>query len=202
MDITSLLNEIPPSASDQLLHSWGYDLLFEYHTIAQQLPPSNSPVIELATGTGRMCAILSGMFPSIISGDISLTDLPRTVQRIPQQYLSRLQFLQLDMEHLPFHSNRITSLVCMNTMHEVEQPKKCLEEIIRVMSMNGTAVIGDFNRTGFEVMQKIHEQVYHNDHPEGNITTDEIERILKVSFRSVRTIASPLNITYIASDKR
>lgn len=149
-----------------------------------------------------MCAILSCMVPLVISGDISLTDLPRTIQRIPGQFLERIHFLQLDMEKLPFRSGSIASLVCMNTMHEVDHPYECLAEIVRVMRSDGTVIIGDFNRTGFDVMQKIHETVYHNNHSEGCITMDEIERILSSSFHSIRPLASPLNISYVASHKR
>ncbi|MDP1676856.1 MAG: methyltransferase domain-containing protein [Bacteroidota bacterium] len=202
MDIETFLDLIPQSQSDQLLTTWGFDLVREYFDVAQQLPPTNSPVIELATGTGRMCAILSCMFPSTISGDISLADLPRTLQRVPKQFLSNIQFLQLNMENLPFCSDSIISLVCMNTMHEVEHPQKCLQEMIRVMSPDGTLVVGDFNRAGFNAMQKIHEIVYHNDHHKGFISNNEIKKILVSSFHSVRSITTPLNITYFSSLKK
>jgi ubiquinone/menaquinone biosynthesis C-methylase UbiE len=115
MNIETILELITPSQSDQLLKIWGFDLVSEYFTIAQQLPPTNFPVIELATGTGRMSAILSCMFPSTISGDISLTDHPRTLQRVPKQFLSRIQFLQLNMENLPFRSDNILSCMRLST---------------------------------------------------------------------------------------
>ncbi len=193
---------IPQSQSDQLLRGWGFDLLKEYFSIVQQLPLTNSPVVELATGTGRMCAALSCIFPKIISGDISMDDLPRVYQRIPEQFLEHVNFVQLDMEVLPFPSKSISTLVCLNTMHEVSHPDVCLHEMIRVMNSNGTLVIGDFNQTGFDSMQKIHEIVYHNDHKEGSISTDEIVRVLTDSFQTVRSVTTPLNITYFASGKQ
>jgi len=202
MNIEPYLELIPMSQSDQLLRGWGYDLLREYYSIAQQLPVTNSPVIELATGTGRMCATLSCIFPTILSGDITLNDLPRVYQRIPEQFMERVNFVQLDMEALPFPSKSISTLVCLNTMHEVSHPHLCLQEMIRVMNPKGTLVIGDFNQTGFDTMRRIHEIVYHNDHQEGFISTDEIEKILTSSFHYVRSVTTPLNITYFASDKR
>ncbi len=201
MDIEPYLSLIPQSQSDQLLHGWGFDLLREYFVIAQQLSPTKSPIIELATGTGRMCATLSCIFPTIFSGDNSLTDLPRTYQRIPKQFAERVHYLQLNMENLPFRSDSISTLVCLNTMHEVSHPDVCLHEMIRVMNPNGTLVIGDFNRTGFDAMQKIHEIVYHNDHLEGSISTDKIKMVLTASFCSVRSVTTPLNTTYFASNK-
>lgn len=202
MNYESLKNQIPPSQSDLLLQSWGFDLMNEYFSIATLLPRNNAPVIELATGTGRMCAILSCIYPFIISGDISLTDLPRTLQRIPLLVLDRVHFLQLNMEKLPFRSGSIDSIMCINTIHEVDHPQACMKEMIRTMSPNGTLVIGDFNKTGFSVMQKIQEIVYHTNHSEGFITMDEVELLLSSSFSTVRSVATPLNITYVSSDKR
>jgi hypothetical protein len=74
--------------------------------------------------------------------------------------------------------------------------------MIRVISPDGTLVIGDFNRTGFDVMQKIHENVYHSDHQEGFISNNEIKKILVDSFHSVRSITTPLNTTYFSSSKK
>jgi ubiquinone/menaquinone biosynthesis C-methylase UbiE len=198
----SILARIPLSQSDKLLHGWGYDLLQEYFLIAGHLPGDSAPVIELATGTGRMCAVLSCLFPQIISGDISLQDLPRVRERIPADRSGRVQCVQLDMEQLPFRTNALKTIVCMNTLHETDHPEACLREMIRVLHPHGTLAAGDFNRTGFDVMQRIHEAVYHNTHSEGTITLDEIERQLAVSFRSLRTVTTPLNTTFFATGKR
>ena len=202
MGIDSILQLIPRSQSDNLLSEWGYDLLREYFSIAEQLPRTASPPLELATGTGRMCAVLSSIFPWIITGDISLQEIPRVKQRVPAQFLNRIQYVQLDMEQLPFRSDSVQSIVCMNTLHEVTDPTVCLQEMIRIVRYEGTFAVGDFNRTGFDVMQKIHEQVYHNDHDEGVITHREIEAILSSAFQSIRIFTTTLNTTYFASHKR
>lgn len=201
-EISSFLEYIPPSQSDILLREWGFDLLREYFLIAHQLPATKNPVLELATGTGRMCAVLSCLFPSIITGDHSLRDLPRVKERVPHQFLHRIKFLQLDMEHLPFQTGLIHTNVCMNTLHETEHPITCLQELIRVTSCEGSLIAGDFNRTGFDIMQKIHESVYHNNHDEGTIRSSEIHEILYEAFTIVRIISTPLNTTYMASVKR
>ena len=202
MDINTHLEQIPQSQSDLLLRAWGYDLVREYFSVAQQLPQSSAPVVELATGTGRMSAVLSCIFPSIISGDISFNDLPRVLQRIPKPNVERVHFVQLNMENLPFQSDSIHTVVCMNTLHEVSNPYLCLLEMIRVIRPDGTLVIGDFNRTGFDAMKKIHQTVYHNDHLEGLISLDEIERLLSSSFHTVRSFSTTLNVTCIASNKQ
>lgn len=202
MDIEPLLKEIIPSQSDKILHQLGFDLVREYFHIAQQISPAGSPVLELATGTGRMSAVLASLYSSVITGDISLSDLPRTLSRIPSQYSQRVSFLQLDMEQLPFRTGSIQSTFCLNTLHETEDPLSCLQEMVRIVHHNGHLVVGDFNRTGFDVMQKIHQTVYHNDHSEGTISNEEIKEILVRSFETIRTIITPLNITFVATQKR
>lgn len=202
LEIDSLHKNITPSQSDRLLREWGFDLVREYFLIAQHLPSSNAPVIELATGTGRMSAVLSCLFPNVITGDISLQDLPRTRERIPRQYLDRVQFLQLDMEHLPFKNHSVRSVVCINTFHEIKQPHGCLQELLRIVHPNGTLIAGDFNSTGFEMMQKIHETVYHNNHDEGSFSLQEIELHLSEAFNTIQTVMTPLNTSFVATNKR
>ncbi len=202
MDIERLLSEIEPSQSDRILHQLNFDLVREYFLIAEHLPLSDAPVLELATGTGRMSAVLASLHPSVITGDISLTDLPRAYTRIPAQFRDRVQFQQLDMEKLPFRSDSMKSLVCMNTLHETEHPELCLKEMIRIVDPNGIFIVGDFSRKGFDTMQTIQRTVYHNDHAEGTISTEVIKMILQQNFDSIHTFTTDLNITYITSHKR
>ncbi|MFZ4619316.1 MAG: class I SAM-dependent methyltransferase [Bacteroidota bacterium] len=202
MDIERLLSEIEPSQSDRILHQLGFDLVREYFLIAEHLPMSEGPVLELATGTGRMSAVLASLHPSVITGDISLTDMPRAFARIPAQYRNRVQFQLLDMVKLPFRNDSVKSLVCMNTLHETEHPESCLEEMIRIVDPSGVFIVGDFSRKGFDTMQTIQRTVYHNDHSEGSISTEAIKKILQQHFDSILTFTTNLNITYIASLKR
>lgn len=201
MDFHSFRRQIPPSQSDQLLREWGYDLVNEYFTIAQSITASENVVIELATGTGRMSAVLSLLFPHVITGDISLADRTKALQRIPHEHLHRVHFLQLDMEHLPFQSDRIAVHVCLNTLHEVLHPRRCLSELIRTGHPEGVIIVGDFNETGFDVMQKIHETVYHNNHERGTISSDDIGSMLSDAYHNIQTLSTPLNRTYVATNK-
>ena len=196
------LSSIPLSESDRLLHTWGFDLTAEYASIVNAVDTHSSVAVELATGSGRMCAVLAGMFDTVITGDRSLVDHTRALARIPEPFRHRIQYSVLDMEQLPFRDGNIPLLFCMNTLHEVASPVQCLRELIRVVHPNGTLVVGDFNKKGFDTMQRIHEIVYHNDHEEGSISSHTIEEILTSSFTSVTTLDTALNISFIASGKR
>ncbi|MBP6672167.1 MAG: methyltransferase domain-containing protein [Bacteroidetes bacterium] len=202
MEEDSFYSHIEPSESDRILHGYGCDLVREYFSVARHVPVTHQPIVELATGTGRMIAVLSTFAPSILTGDITLHDLPRAHKRVPLQFRDRVSYLQLTMEHLPFCTDFIRSMICMNTMHETEHPELCLMEMIRTIHPEGTLIVGDFNRKGFDVMQKVQQQVYHTDHHEGCITTEQIRAILNDSFNTVTAFETELNLSYIASDKR
>lgn len=202
METNVVLSSIPFSESDRLLQSWGYDLIGEYGAVANMIPATQEPVIELATGTGRMCAVLSFSCPRIVTGDISLKDLPKTLHRLPPQHAHRISVLQLNMERLPFRTGSIRTIVCMNTMHEVAAPQTCLHEMIRVLHPDGLLAVGDFNATGFAMMQKVHHRVYHNEHSTGSIAMSDVESTLRSGFRDVRHLSTPLNETVFASGKR
>ncbi|MBI2429304.1 MAG: class I SAM-dependent methyltransferase [Ignavibacteriales bacterium] len=201
MDIASFLSTISLSESDRLLHSWGFDLTKEYLSIATQVNTASSVALELATGTGRMCAVLSALFPTVITGDLSLNDHERARRRIPTSTVNRVQFTQLDMESLPFRTGSIPLLFCLNTLHEVSHPKRCIEEMIRVIHPDGTLVIGDFNRIGFDAMEKIHRIIYKNEHHEGTISMEVVKAKLSGSFSVVNEVPTLLNDTLIASKK-
>jgi hypothetical protein len=51
-------------------------------------------------------------------------------------------------------------------------------------------------------MQKIHEQVYHNDHAEGTMPIHDADEILRRSFHTVEPLSTPLNMTFIAQVKK
>lgn len=202
MEEDSLYSRIEPSESDRILHGYGCDLVREYFSVARHLPISHQPIVELATGTGRMIAVLSTFAPSILTGDISLTDLPRAQNRVPEQFRERVSFLQLDLERLPFRTDAIRSMICMNTMHETERPFDCLQEMIRTIHPDGTLIIGDFNRKGFDLMQTVQQQVYHTDHHEGYISSTDIHHVLIETFNTVTIFRTEMNTSYIAVKKR
>jgi ubiquinone/menaquinone biosynthesis C-methylase UbiE len=196
------LSSMPFSESDILLHSWGFDLTKEYFSIASQVTTDAPFAVELATGTGRMSAVLSGLFSSVITGDLSLSDHERAIARVPMPYRNRVHYVQLNMESLPFRTGSIPLVFCVNTLHEVERPEQCIQEMIRVLSPNGTLVLSDFNKTGFEAMKKIHEIVYHNTHSEGFTTMEKVKQTLSRIFSSLKVVQTPLNAIVIASRKQ
>ena len=194
---------IPPSPSDELLRTWGYDLVDEYVQIVREASlPAGSEVLELATGTGRMTAVLTRLGFRVRSGDLTNEKEEQVWQRVLPQFARNVELMMLDMRALPFKSGSVRTITCLNTLHELATPHECLEELLRVHDRSGVLVLGDFNDTGFEAMQNLHQTLHGNDHPRGLLKISEAEPVLRSHYSDVKIVLTPLNISLIASGKK
>lgn len=202
-DITKSIASISLTDSDKLLQSWGYHLAAEYFQVLSNSKLSfHQPILELATGTGRMAAILTRLGYDVVSGDISTVDREKAVMRITKEYLSKVKFQIINMEALPFDDDSFSNVISMNTFHHLENPEICLKELVRVHSGQHSLIIGDFKETGFNELQKVHQILYGNDHPRGILNMVQIKSFLETQYREIKEVHTPLNLTCIALGKK
>jgi len=194
---------IPKSESDLLLNEWGFDLLEDYLAliIAASFPINNF-ILDVATGTGRAASILSRLGYQILTGDYNYNMKSESEIRITKEYLDNVKYIQLNLENIPFPANTIENIVCINTLHELDNPFLCLNEIIRIHSSRGNLLIADFNPEGFDVLDKLHTVRYGKLHPRGKISSDELESILTINYSEIKDINTKLNRGFIVSGKR
>lgn len=163
-------NSIPKSETDTLLNKWGYDLIDEYYQLITAAEfPSGCLILDVATGTGKAASILSRMGYNTITGDYNYDHKFESENRISPKYLNKVKFIRLNLENIPFPDDSIENIVCINTLHELDNPTVCLCEILRIHSPNGKLLIADFNSEGFDVMDKLHSVRYNKTHPGGKI---------------------------------
>ncbi len=202
-DIFKLIASISLTDSDKLLQSRGYNLAAEYYEILSHATlDTHQPILELATGTGRMSAVLTRLGYDVITGDVSTEDRKNAELRITTEYLHKVKLLTIDMEALPFDDGSSPSVISMNTFHHLERPEVCLRELIRVHSGKNSLIIGDFNETGFAELQKVHQILYAKDHTRGNLSMDKLKPFLETQYHEVKEIHTKLNVTLIASAKK
>jgi len=194
---------IPKSESDLLLFDWGYDLMEEYFRMisAANFPP-NSLILDVATGTGRAASTLTRLGHSVITGDYNLDSKIESERRITEAYLDKVKYIRLNLEKIPFADSTVDNIVCINTMHELNNPLLCLSEIIRVHSPKGKLLMADFNSEGFDVMDKLHTVRKGELHPRGKISSGEIKNILVDNYSDIKEINTKLNRGFIAGGNR
>jgi len=194
---------IPKSESDLLLREWGYDLLEEYFTMISAAGfPQNGLILDIATGSGRAVSTLTRLGHSVITGDHSLDSKSECEKRITESYLNKVKFIQLNLKQIPFTDDAIVNVVCINTLHELDDPFLCLKEICRIHSTAGKLLIADFNAEGFDVMDKLHIIRERGLHPRCKISSEGIKKNLVEAYFNVEEINTKLNNGFIVSRKR
>lgn len=194
---------IPKTENDLLLNKWGFDLMEEYLVlIISARFPINNYILDVATGTGRSASILSRLGHHIITGDYNYMMKNESEIRITKEYMDNVKYIQFNLEKIPFPDNVIDNIVCINTLHELDNPFLCLNEIIRVHSCKGKLLIADFNSEGFDMLDKLHTVRSGRLHPRGKIASDELMSIITVNYSEIKEINTKLNRGFIASGKR
>ena len=194
---------IPKSESDLLLFDWGYDLMEEYFRMisAANFQP-NSLILDVATGTGRAASTLTRLGHSVITGDYNLDSKIESERRITEAYLDKVKYIRLNLEKIPFADSTVDNIVCINTMHELNNPLLCLSEVIRVHSPKGKLLMADFNSLGFDAMDKLHTVRKGELHARGKISSEEIKNILVDNYSDIKEINTQLNRGFIAGGNR
>jgi ubiquinone/menaquinone biosynthesis C-methylase UbiE len=198
-----ILSSIPASKSDAHLNSLGFDLTSEYLKILKRASfVDGFPVLELAAGSGRAGALITRLGFNLVACDLSEESRDRHRLRVTRDYISSTEYLTLDMESLPFCSDSIFNIASINTIHELDRPRKSLLEMIRVIHKSGKLLLTDFNYTGFEIIALVHEASYGSPHPEGSLKIDRIHEILLEYFEAVEIFETELNKTFYCTSKR
>jgi ubiquinone/menaquinone biosynthesis C-methylase UbiE len=193
----------PPTASDRLLLEMGYDILSELRRAVQmaELNPS-SPVLDVATGSGRMTLALREAGYHVISGDISEEVVSETRQRIGDLVQGFAQFRILDATHLDLPDSSVQSVVTANAMHHMNDPDRVLEEMTRVLRPDGKLVFVEFNERGFKAIDRAHQSIHGKRHCRGRISANRIHAFLVSRFEQVRRHRLTINNVWIAGGKR
>jgi ubiquinone/menaquinone biosynthesis C-methylase UbiE len=201
--IDRLRESIPHTPVDDLLRSWGYDLIGEYAQIVRAAGMENAaPVLELATGSGRMIAVLTRLGFRIVTGDITDEEHTKALRRVTPAHIDHIRRVLLDMRQLPFRDHSVPSIVCLNTIHELDDPRRCISELMRVHDRQGILIIGDFNETGFAAMQRVHHAIYGDAHREGFLKMEEVRQLLSPNYPVIHEVVTALNISYIATGRQ
>ncbi|MEX2115810.1 MAG: class I SAM-dependent methyltransferase [Bacteroidota bacterium] len=196
-----LIGTISSSRTDELLRDRGFDLLDEYLYIINEARLAPGLVVELATGTGRAAAVLARLGFTAMTGDITAEKRADAIRRVGPAFRDRISMILLNMECLPFRSQSLQSIVCLNTIHELKHPQICLSELQRVTHPDGTLVVGDFNNAGFRVMQEMHTILFGKDHSRGKLPIAELRNLISNSWSNIQTVETPLNVSFVCRGK-
>jgi ubiquinone/menaquinone biosynthesis C-methylase UbiE len=120
----------------------GEFFLNDTQTIAWLDIQAGNRILDVGCGTGGMArglAMLTGPTGRVVAVDLSDTMLQEA--RARSSSIANLEFIKADVHHLPFADASFDRCHARNVFEVVEDPRRALEEMIRVLRPGGIIVI-------------------------------------------------------------
>lgn len=192
-----------PSESDRKLAALGFNLLNEDREAVRLAGfGPGAAVLDVATGSGRMLMALVEAGCRVVSGDISEDVMRQTRERLGAVADRVAGFRVLDAARMDLADDSIDNIATANSMHHMQEPRRVLDEMTRVLKPQGRLLLVEFNANGFDVIGRVHREVHGGDHDRGGIAVGQIEDFLRAHFASVERHDLPLNHVWIAALRR
>jgi ubiquinone/menaquinone biosynthesis C-methylase UbiE len=158
-------------------------------------------ILDVATGSGRMLLQILKRGYDVVSGDIDHEALDRARERMGD-LADEPTLVILDAHRMQFENDSFHAVTLANAIHEMDDPRSALDEIARVLIPDGKLLVVEFNSQGYELMALHHQMQGKGEHPQGEMSTEEIDQYLRSKFDRVEN--SEFNITHawVASGKR
>jgi ubiquinone/menaquinone biosynthesis C-methylase UbiE len=159
-------------------------------------------VADLGCGSGVFTNLLHGLGFKPVGLDIS----PKLIALGRQKYPD-VEFLEGDVEHLPFPSSSLDGVLLSGLVHHFPDPSRCAAEVFRVLKTGGAFVAFDPNRMNpFMYLYRDRSSPFYspvgvteNERP---VLAHQIAAIFRNSGFKVSTdYISNLRYRYLASSK-
>ena len=106
-------------------------------------PSPDSRVLEVATGPGYIALGFATSCHEVIGIDLTEAPLAIAERHRRERGLTNVRFQVADAEDLPFENREFDVVVCCLAFHHLEDPRKVLDEMVRVCRPNGRVAIED-----------------------------------------------------------
>ena len=140
-----------------LFKKYGYDMNEARRRVLKRAGIIKEPILDVGTGPGRMAYVLAQAGFGLMTIDIS--DEVREVARLYARrfkVLTKIKFLNMDAEDLRFSSSTFNAVFSANLLHDVKNPARVVEEMIRVCKAEGKIIISDLNKSGESLVNKVY----------------------------------------------
>ena len=143
-DVSTMFDEVSPRydlINDVL--TLGNDRLWRIATTKAIAPRKGMRVLDLAAGTGTSSAAIAKHGAQVVAADFSEGMLAEGRKRHGDNPL--IEFVHADATNLPFDDNSFDAATISYGLRNVNDPKKALAEMHRVVKPGGRVVIAEFS---------------------------------------------------------
>ncbi len=189
--------------TDQELRERGYDLMAEYdRAVALAALPPGAPVLDIATGTGRMVHVLATAGHRVVTGDLDPEVVRLARESLGPPAREDVVFRVLDARRLDLPDDAFDAAVIADALHHMDEPADVLAEMARVLGPHGRLLVVEFNDLGFRVMDEVHRVIHGQPHPTGRVSSGDLCENLHARFERVEHHVLPLHHVWLATGRR
>lgn len=150
-----------------LYKSMGFDQEKARRNIIECIGDDNATILEVGTGKGYLTAVLAKKYASVFSVDISKEDQEiACLNAIYAKVIDKIHFEIIEENRLEFRDYNFDSVVSAFTFHHMKDPYPMIDEMIRLF--RNILVISDFNKNGYQIINKAHQLEGRVHHKENN----------------------------------
>lgn len=121
--------------------SLGNALVWRVATVKAVAPQAGERILDIAAGTGTSSAALAKSGAQVVAADFS----PGMIE-VGRKKHPNLEFVEADAMALPFKANEFDAVTVSFGLRNIEDPKKALAEMYRVLKPGGRVVICEFSK--------------------------------------------------------
>lgn len=141
----------------KLYRKYGVDIDRERKFILEKAKPVSGNILEVGTGKGHFALVLAKEGYQFTSVDISEEE--QKIAQLNLKYFeleNAVKFKVEDAERLSFKNTTFDVIFSINTIHHFSSPFKVMDELARIVTFGGKIILSDFNKKGFEIIDKVH----------------------------------------------
>ena len=163
--------------------NFGYNIEKERSFILEKSYPIYGDILEVGTGKGYFSVELAKEGYSFTSIDIS--EQEQGLAKLNVKYFgfeNNIDFKIENAEHLSFDDSSFDIIFSINTIHHLGNPIQAIDELARIVTLEGKIILADFTKEGLEIINKVHKRE-HREHETNQTNLAYIEKyLLKKDF--------------------
>lgn len=178
--------------------NFGYDVEKERKFILEKACPLYGDILEVGTGKGYFTVELAKEGYGFTSIDIS--DEEQEFARLNTKYFGFEKLVDFKIENaekLSFDDTSFDIIFSINTIHHLINPIKVMDELIRIVTLEGKIILSDFTKEGLEIIDKIHASEGRK-HEAGRMILSDISEYLESKRFSIQKHTSRFQDVLIA----
>ena len=161
-----------------LYQSLGYDIDKERGFIIEAAKPFSGKILEAGTGKGYFALLLARAGCLFTTFDISKEE--QDYARLNLRYFNLEHLADFRVENgevLSFSDKSFDTIFSVNTLHHLRDPYQVINELVRVLALDGKLILSDFTDKGFAIMERIHARE-GGKHDSGKIRIKDAQEYL------------------------